>query len=154
MNKPRYERAFQHVNDSTGAFRAPEDPVSPIAEITKRFGLDWRVYWYWGMREAGKLEVDFIVRTPETAPLLPDGAKIGEIFGSGCHHVECVPEFVSAGSGWRYWVLRLSSQELTIQALLLGPRAKCGCDPWLNARASSEVYESLREWLKRLDQST
>lgn len=153
MSKRRDPRPFEHIHDSTGAFRGKEDPVSPIAEITKHFGIDWRIYWYWGMRESGELKVDFIARTPDPAPAFPYLPKIMEIFGSSCNHVECVPEFVSAGSGWRYWVVTLSAKECSIQALLLGPRPKCGCDPWLNSSTSGEVYESLREWLKGLDES-
>lgn len=154
LNKRRYPRPLKEINDTTGAFRVPQDPVSPIGEVTRQAGIDWRIYWYTGLTEAGVFKVDFIVRTPETTPALPHLPKVMEIFGSACHHVECVPEFVCAGAGWRYWVVGLTSKICSIQSLLLGPRPKCGCDPWLNSRTSSEVYEALREWLKRFDQGS
>jgi hypothetical protein len=154
MNQRRYPGPLQEVHDTTGAFRTPEDPISPVGEITANAGIDWRIWWYCSIRgKTGEFEVDFVIRTPEASPPLPHLSQVGEIFGSSCNHVECIPEFVSAGTGWRNWVVRLTAKECTVQALLLGPRPKCGCDPWLNARTSSEVYESLREWLKRFDQS-
>jgi hypothetical protein len=113
---------------------------------------DWEIFWKVGTNKAGVLEVNFICRTPHAAPLSPDRTQVMEIFGSRCNHVEREPKFVSTASGWRNWVLTLSSKVCRIQSLLLSVAPECGCDPWLDARHSAEVYEALREWLKCLDE--
>lgn len=111
----------------------------------------WDIYRRFRVNESREFEVDFICRTPNTPGLYPDSAEIMEIFGSSCDHVERVPEFVGGSTRWRYWVVSLSAQKSTVQALLLCPRAQCGCDPWLDSSSSRKVYESLRKWLKLRD---
>lgn len=98
--------------------------------------------------EAGVLKVDLIVRTPDSAPVGPDRAEIVQIFHRVCDHVESIPIFVGGLSGWRHWVLTLSSHVTVIQPLLEGVTAKCGCNPWLDPGQSREVYEALRKGLQ------
>lgn len=115
------------------------------------FSPTWQIFWKVRTTEAGILEVNFICRTPHSAPLTPHRPEVMEVFGRVCNHVEGPPEFVSGSPRWRYWVLALSSKVCRIQSLLLGPTTECGCNPWLNPGDSCKVYEALREWLERLD---
>lgn len=108
----------------------------------------WQIYWHLGVNKTGILEVDFVCRTPNASPRFPDGAQVMQIFGSRCDHIEREPIFVSAATGGRDWVMRLTAKKLRVQALLFAVAPACGCDPWLDPSASRQVYESLREWLK------
>jgi len=108
----------------------------------------WEIYRRLWRDEAGILEMNFIVRTPFATPLHPDTSQVMQIFGSVCDHVERVPEFVSTSAGWCYWIVGLTTKKSTVQPLLLGPRAQCGCDSWLNSGTSREVYQLLRKWLE------
>lgn len=108
----------------------------------------------WGRcrrNEAGILEVHFICRMPEAARLDPYSSEVMQVFARTCNHVESKPIFVSGEAGWRYGVCILTPEIRRVQALLLAPSPQCGCNPWLDAGSSRQIYESFREWLKRLD---
>lgn len=111
----------------------------------------WQIFWRLRPNEAGKLEVNFIVRVPQAAPRPPYTSEVMQIYGRVCNHVKSEPEFVSTRSWWSHWVLALTSKVSRVQPLLLTPSPQCGCDPWLDSRTSREVYEGLCEWLKGLD---
>lgn len=108
----------------------------------------WQIYWHVRCDKAGVFEVDFVARTPNSAPPLPDGSKVMEIFGSRCDHIERVPSLVGTHPGRRHWVFRLTAKKLTIEPLLFAVAPACGCDPWLDSGTSRDVYQCLREWLK------
>lgn len=101
--------------------------------------------------KTGELEVNLILRTPETTPAAPHSAKVVQVF-LGCRdHVQSEPVFVWASAGWQYWVTSLTAKRSVVQPLLFGAGSQCGCDPWLDARPAREVYEGVREWLKLWD---
>lgn len=124
-----------------------------IADFEKAAPPGWRIYWHWGRTKAGEFKVNLIARTPYASPLVPDKSEVMQIFGCGCDHVESEPIFMAGHPGWSYWVVSLTPQERSVKALLLAPRPKCGCDPWLNSSASRQIYDGVRVWLELLNKS-
>lgn len=133
----------------------PRECVVGVSDALYRvlFGGGWKIFWKLRHTETGILEVNFVTRTPDSAPRPPYGSQVGQIFGRVCDHVESEPMFVSGLPRTRYWVFALTANICRVQPLLLSPTPKCGCDSWLDSRSSAEVYEGLREWLKGCDQS-
>lgn len=142
-----------HFGDPIGDLHAAQgrERSKEVADFQSR--VTFSIYSRRGRDEAGILKVDFICRTPASSPLSPHRSKVMEIFGSRCDHIKRKAEFVSAEPGWRYWVVSLSAKICTVKPLLLSVRSECGCDPWLDAGSSAEVYEGLRKWLHLRDES-
>lgn len=91
--------------------------------------------------------MNLIVRIPAAAPPPPDSAQIMQVLRAISNQVEGKPVLMCRTARWNYWVVRLSTKEAIIEALLLGMCPKHRGNAWQEACTACQIDQGLREGL-------